>query len=110
MEFIEKDASNMREEVLAIPKAKEYELIIVGKDQQRLASNMMDKLKDSELEHAELGPIGDLLSSMGHGIASSVLVIQDQEPANSNETTHKRIDMDKRTAITDAITGIESSV
>lgn len=104
VEFIEKEAGNMIEEALAVGKAKEYELVIVGKGQQHLASTMVANLKDSQLEHAELGPIGNLLSSVGQGISSSVLVIQDHDLANS------KIAIDKRTVITDAVTGTESSV
>lgn len=110
VEFIERHRSDMREEVLAIGKAKKYELVIVGKGEGRLGSSMRGKLKDSELEHAELGPIGDLLSSTDHGIASSVIVIQDQHLTNSIETAPKILDMDKRIVITDATTGLESSV
>ncbi|KAF7804561.1 Cation/H(+) antiporter 20 [Senna tora] len=110
VEFIEKDGSNMKEEVLAIGKAKEYELVIVGKGEHRLGSTMMANLDDPQLEHAELGPIGDLLSSVGQGMASSVLIIQNQYQENSNEATHKIMAKDKGAMATDAVTSIESSV
>src|ERR1044072_2272615 len=73
MEYIEKDTGNIAEEVLTIGKGKEYELIIVGKGQQLLDSTMMTNIRDSRPEHAELGPFGDLLTSSGQGIKSSVL-------------------------------------
>ncbi|MCI23945.1 cation/H(+) antiporter 20-like, partial [Trifolium medium] len=78
VEYIENDTANIADEILAIGRVKEYELVIVGKGHQLPDSTMMIDIKDSRLEHAELGPVGDLLTSSGQGITSSVLVIQDQ--------------------------------
>ena len=91
VEYIEKDASSITEEVLTIGKSKEYELVIVGKGQQLLESTNVGNIENSLLEHGELGRIGDLLTCSGLGITSSVLVIQDQDLENSNESTLKKI-------------------
>ncbi|KAK7284210.1 hypothetical protein RJT34_18952 [Clitoria ternatea] len=85
VEYIEKEVTNIAEEVLSIGKGKEYELLIVGK-QQQIESRMLTNI-DFRPEHDELGPMGDLLASSGNGITSSVLVIQDQCLINPNETT-----------------------
>lgn len=73
----EVEATNVLEEVLlAIGRCREYELIVVGKG--GFPSNMVAiaQLSDHQPEHAELGPIGDVLASSGRGITASVLVIQ----------------------------------
>ncbi|MED6173425.1 hypothetical protein PIB30_059187 [Stylosanthes scabra] len=88
VKYIEKDASNITDEVLRMGKSKEYELLIVGKGNQLLPESSME---DSRLEHAELGRIGNLLTSSGLGITSSVLVIQDQQLATSNETELRKM-------------------
>ncbi|KAL1350114.1 hypothetical protein HN51_014262 [Arachis hypogaea] len=85
--YIEKDASSITEEVLRIGKSKEYELLIVGKGNQLPESSM----EDSRLEHAELGHMGNLLTSSAMGITSSVLVIQDQQLVTSNETELRKM-------------------
>jgi hypothetical protein len=90
VEYIENDTANIADEVLAIGRVKEYELVIVGKGHQLLDSTMMIDIKDSRLEHAELGPIGDLLTSSGQGITSSVLVIKDQHFTDSSETIPRK--------------------
>ncbi|PNY07172.1 cation H(+) antiporter 20-like protein [Trifolium pratense] len=92
VEYIENDTANIADEILAIGRVKEYELVIVGKGHQLPDSTMMIDIKDSHLEHAELGPIGDLLTSSGQGITSSVLVIQDQDQhfTDSSETIPRR--------------------
>ncbi|WJX79164.1 hypothetical protein P8452_62310 [Trifolium repens] len=90
VEYIENDTANIADEVLAIGRVKEYELVIVGKGHQLLDSTMMIDIKDSRLEHAELGPIGDLLTSSCQGITSSVLVIQDQHFTDSSETIPRK--------------------
>lgn len=100
----------MMEEILTIGKVKEYELVIVGKRQQHLASTTVAKIRDSQHEHAGLGPIGDFLSSSGQGIMRSVLVIHNKDFANSNETALRKIARDESTVNNDAITGMESSV
>ncbi|MED6121067.1 hypothetical protein PIB30_026691 [Stylosanthes scabra] len=87
VKYIEKDASNITEEVLRMGKSKEYELLIVGKGNQLPESSM----EDSRLEYPELGRIGNLLTSSALGITSSVLVIQDQQLATSNETELRKM-------------------
>lgn len=110
VEYIEKGTCNITEEVLTIGRAKEYELVIVGKGQQQLLdSTMMTNIKDYRHEHAELGPIGDLLTSSGQGIATSVVVIQDQHLMNSSEITLRKTATTDSTVIS-TIAEIESSV
>lgn len=84
VEFIEKLAGNIVEEVLAIGRSGYYELIVVGKG--RFPSTMVAGLADRQAEHAELGPIGDILASSGRGVVSSVLVIQQHDLAHADET------------------------
>uniref|UniRef100_A0A7N2M7T2 Cation/H+ exchanger domain-containing protein n=1 Tax=Quercus lobata TaxID=97700 RepID=A0A7N2M7T2_QUELO len=67
VDYKEEVASNVIEGVLTIGQSRDYDLIVVGKG--RFPSNMV-------AEDAELGPIGDILTSSAHGIVSSVLVIQ----------------------------------
>ncbi|XP_061358675.1 cation/H(+) antiporter 20-like isoform X2 [Gastrolobium bilobum] len=111
VEYIEKDTRNITEEVLTIGKANEYELVIVGKGQQLLGSTtMVTNINDSRHEYAELGPIGDLLTCSDHGIKSSVLVIQDHDLINSNETSLEKTARAKSNVMNDAISEIETSV
>nr|GEU76617.1 cation/H(+) antiporter 20 [Tanacetum cinerariifolium] len=74
VEYKEIKGTNVVESILAIGKSGEYELIVVGK--ARFPTVMVARLADRQPEHAELGPVGDLLASSNHGIVSSVLVIQ----------------------------------
>ncbi|XP_038883335.1 cation/H(+) antiporter 20 isoform X2 [Benincasa hispida] len=77
VEYKEKEVSNMNmivEGVMALGKECGYDLIVVGKG--RVPSSMVAKLADRPVEHAELGPVGDLLASSGKGIVSSILIIQ----------------------------------
>ncbi|KAL2323355.1 hypothetical protein Fmac_027734 [Flemingia macrophylla] len=74
VEFVEKIASNLREEVLELGRSKDYDLIIAGKG--RFPASLVTELVDGQIEHEELGLIGDLLASSVHDIVSSVLVIQ----------------------------------
>ncbi|XP_023545155.1 cation/H(+) antiporter 20-like [Cucurbita pepo subsp. pepo] len=77
VEYTEKEASNTNmivEGVVSIGKEGGYDLVVVGKG--RVPSSMVVKLADRPAEHAELGPVGDILASSGRGIVSSVLVIQ----------------------------------
>lgn len=78
VKYVEKESSNVVEEVIAIGGSGEYDLIIVGKG--RFPSTMVAELAERQAEHAELGPIGDILaSSTGHKMVSSVLVIQQHD-------------------------------
>lgn len=75
VEYIEKVvAGNVAETVVSIGRSAEYDLVIVGKEQLHPA--MVAELAHQQLEHAELGPIGDALASSSQGILSSILVIQ----------------------------------
>lgn len=87
VEYIEKNTTNITDEVLSIGEGKDYDLVIVGK-QQQLESTMMTN-PDFRPEHTELGLIGDLFASSS-GITSSLLVIQDQHLINPNESTYSR--------------------
>ncbi|KAL6864664.1 hypothetical protein ACP4OV_015815 [Aristida adscensionis] len=76
-------AGNVIEEVVAIGKSREYGLVVVGKG--RLPSPMVARLAVRPAEHPELGPIGDALASSGHGVTSSVLVVQQHDTSNADE-------------------------
>lgn len=75
--------NNIVEGVLAIGRSREYELIVIGKG--RFPSTMVAGLAGRQAEHAELGPIGDILTSCGNGVVSSVLVIQQHDLAHAEE-------------------------
>ncbi|CAJ1897353.1 unnamed protein product [Sphenostylis stenocarpa] len=77
VEYMEKNVTNITEEVLSIGKSKDCDLVIVGKQQQQQL--------EPNIEHAELGPIGDLFACSGNRITSSLLVIQDTRFMNPNE-------------------------
>uniref|UniRef100_A0A0E0KXQ1 Uncharacterized protein n=1 Tax=Oryza punctata TaxID=4537 RepID=A0A0E0KXQ1_ORYPU len=74
---------NVIEEVVSIGKSREYGLVVVGKG--RLPSAMVAELAVRAAEHPELGPIGDALASAGHGVTSSVLVVQQHDMSNADE-------------------------
>ncbi|PWZ18949.1 Cation/H(+) antiporter 20 [Zea mays] len=74
---------NVIEEVVSIGKSREYGLVVVGKG--RLPSAMVAQLAVVPAEHPELGPIGDALASSGHGVTSSVLVVQQHDMSNADE-------------------------
>lgn len=74
---------NVIEEVVAIGKSREYGLVVVGKG--RLPCKMVAQLAVRPAEHPELGPIGDALASSGHGVSSSVLVVQQHDMTNADE-------------------------
>uniref|UniRef100_A0ACD5W7S7 Uncharacterized protein n=1 Tax=Avena sativa TaxID=4498 RepID=A0ACD5W7S7_AVESA len=82
---------NAIEEVVAIGKSREYGLVVVGKG--RLPSAMVAELAVRPAEHPELGPIGDALASAGHGVASSVLVVQ-QHDVNADEVPVSVVQID----------------
>ncbi|XP_065851787.1 cation/H(+) antiporter 20-like [Euphorbia lathyris] len=90
-EYIEKTSSNIVEGALEIGRSKDYHLIVVGKGWLR-PSTMVAELAGRQAEHAELGPVGDVLSS-GQGVVSSVLVIQQHEHdlANEDETSSTKL-------------------
>ncbi|KAJ9540380.1 hypothetical protein OSB04_026886 [Centaurea solstitialis] len=83
VEYKEEKGADVVESILAIGKSGEYDLIVVGK--ARCPSATVARLADRQAEHAELGPVGDLLASSNHGIVSSVLVIQQHEEVDSEE-------------------------
>ncbi|KAJ1261254.1 hypothetical protein BS78_09G014900 [Paspalum vaginatum] len=74
---------NVIEEMVSIGKSREYGLVVVGKG--RLPSAMVAQLAVRPAEHPELGPIGDALASSGHGVTSSVLVVQQHDVSNADE-------------------------
>lgn len=90
VECVEKVASNVLEEVLALGQSKDYDLIIVGKG--RFPSSLVVDLVDRQVEHEELGPIGDILASSTHDVVSSVLVIQHNVVLNEETTLSMRND------------------
>ncbi|CAD6334856.1 unnamed protein product [Miscanthus lutarioriparius] len=46
---------------------------------------MVAKLAVRPAEHSELGPTDDALASSGHGVTSSVLVVQQHDMSNADE-------------------------
>lgn len=88
-DIIERDGRNIVESVMAIGQSGDYDLVIVGKG--RSPSTMVAELADRSAEHAELGPIGDLLASSNHGIVSSVLVVQQYDLDHMEETPVSKV-------------------
>lgn len=78
VELVEKDLNNVMEEVLSIGQSRAFDLLITGR------AATVEKLADNQVEHPELGLIGDILASPNNGITCSVLVIQ-QNPQRANE-------------------------
>ncbi|XP_042477878.1 cation/H(+) antiporter 20-like [Macadamia integrifolia] len=106
-EYTEKKASNIVEGVVAIGRSGQYELIIVGKG--RFPSTMVAELAERSAEHPELGPIGDVLAASGHGVVSSVLVIQQHDLVHANETpVCKIVDGDSNTNTRSSTTAASS--
>lgn len=91
-------ASNIKEEVLKIGQSREYELVVVGKRQ--FLSNLGAKLPADQIEHGDLGPVGDILASSDCSIVPSVLVIQQQEIPNANETTASKMVVENKEVTT----------
>lgn len=85
MEYKEERVTNIFESILTIGKSGEYDLIVVGK--ARFPTAMVARLADRQPEHAELGPVGDLLASSNHAIVSSVLVVQQHKNDDSDEAS-----------------------
>ncbi|KAH9620473.1 hypothetical protein KSS87_016583 [Heliosperma pusillum] len=83
VQYTEQNVNNIEEEVLELGKSGNYELVIVGKG--RFPSAMVSQLADRQAEHAELGPIGDILSSSHSGVVSSLLVVQQHDLAHVEE-------------------------
>ncbi|KAH7515094.1 hypothetical protein FEM48_Zijuj11G0159700 [Ziziphus jujuba var. spinosa] len=88
-EYTEKIGSNIVEGVLAIARSGDYHLMVVGKG--RFPSSMVAELADRHAEHAELGPIGDILASAGNGVVSSVLVVQQHDVNHAEEAPVSKI-------------------
>lgn len=88
-DYTEKVTSSIVEGVLTLGRSGDYDLIIVGKG--RFPSKMVAELADRQAEHAELGPIGDILASSGQGVVSSVLVVQQHDMAHAEETPVAKI-------------------
>jgi hypothetical protein len=89
VEYTENVVSNIVERVLAIGRSGDYDLIFVGKG--RFPSTMVAELAYRQAEHAELRPIGDILASSGHGVVSSVLVIQQHDLAHAKEAPVSKV-------------------
>ncbi|XP_057540955.1 cation/H(+) antiporter 20 [Amaranthus tricolor] len=83
VEYMERKGKNIEEAVVMLGRSADYELIVVGKG--RFPSTMVAELADRQAEHAELGPIGDILSSSNNAIVSSVLVVQQHDTAYVEE-------------------------
>ncbi|GMH30082.1 hypothetical protein Nepgr_031925 [Nepenthes gracilis] len=82
VQFTEKVVGNIVEDVLEIGRSGRYQLVMVGKG--RFPSTVVGGLVDRQADHAELGPVGDILTSNG-GVVSSVLVVHQHDVAHSEE-------------------------
>lgn len=89
VEYKEKMAGNIIEEVTRLGQSGDFDLMVVGKG--RFPSRMVAELAEGQAEHAELGPIGDVLTSSRHGVVSSVLVIQQHDVALTEEAPAKKV-------------------
>ncbi|KAJ8899713.1 hypothetical protein K2173_019412 [Erythroxylum novogranatense] len=67
VEYVEKEVRSITEEVITIGQSRGFELIVVGKG---------SCVADHQMEHSELGLIGDILASSEHCIIPSALVIR----------------------------------
>lgn len=90
--YTEKTACNIIDDVLGLGQCGDYDLVVVGKG--RFPSPMVAKLADHQVEHPELGPVGDLLASSSHRVLSSVLVIQQHDPTHTEETPATKVAQD----------------
>ncbi|GAA0157686.1 transporter [Lithospermum erythrorhizon] len=81
-DYIEKEANNIVQQVVALGQSEKYDLIVIGRG--RFPSDVAAKLDHFLTEEAQLGPVGDLLASSGQGIKCSVLVIQSHEPEKNH--------------------------
>ncbi|KAL3531833.1 hypothetical protein ACH5RR_005354 [Cinchona calisaya] len=98
VEYKEKATSNIVEGVLGIGRSGDFELIIVGKGKGRCpSSTLVAELADRQPEHAELGPLGDLLASPDQGIVSSALVIQQHDLVHLSKMSYSS-EIDKTAA------------
>ncbi|XP_071690552.1 cation/H(+) antiporter 20-like [Rutidosis leptorrhynchoides] len=84
VEYVEKATHNITQELLEIGQSTEYELVIVGRGKypNTLAARI---LPCDDQDSKELGPVGGLLASYDHGVASSVLVVQKHELAKEDQ-------------------------
>ncbi|XP_074271236.1 cation/H(+) antiporter 20-like [Silene latifolia] len=88
-EYTERNASNIEQAVLELGKSGNYELIVVGKG--RFPTAMVSQLADRQAEHAELGPIGDILSATNSGVVSSLLIVQQHDLAHVDEVPVSKV-------------------
>lgn len=88
--YTETVVGNVVEQVLAIGRSKDFDLMVVGKG--RFPSPMLADLADRPAEHPELGPVGDVLASSSHGVACSVLVIQQHDLGHGEETPVSKVE------------------
>ncbi|XP_026656929.2 cation/H(+) antiporter 20-like [Phoenix dactylifera] len=73
--YEERRAEDAMESVLSIGRSGDYELVVVGRGRSSSKAAAAG-LRGWWTEHAELGPVGNILASQGHGLVSSVLVVQ----------------------------------
>lgn len=73
--YEERRAEDVIESVLNVGRSGEYELVVVGRG--RCSSKVAAAgLRGWWGGNPELGPVGNILASQGHGLVSSVLVVQ----------------------------------
>ncbi|KAL8129738.1 hypothetical protein V2J09_018893 [Rumex salicifolius] len=84
MEYTERTAVNLVEDVLDIGRSHDYDLIVVGRG--RFPSTAVAAAAAHlTAEHPELGPIGDILASSSSHVACSVLVVQQHDLSHAEE-------------------------
>lgn len=87
--YEERAVNDPIEAALQIGKMEDLSLIVVGRG--RRPSPLIAPLAGKHAEFPELGPVGDALTSYGPAIKSSVLVIQQHDPALVQETPPSKV-------------------
>ncbi|KAI3412950.1 Na_H_Exchanger domain-containing protein [Psidium guajava] len=83
--------NNLVEALTALGRSREYDLVAVGKG--KFPRWMEAKLAGHEIEHEELGLIGSIFARSDKGLVSSVLVVQQQGAAQSNEAPERNCEI-----------------
>ncbi|KAG1365754.1 cation/H(+) antiporter 20 [Cocos nucifera] len=90
--YEERRAEDVIESVLNIGRSGDYELAVVGRG--RCSSKVAAAgLRGWWGEHAELGPVGNILAMQGHGLVSSVLVVQQHSILKKQHSIHHSLPM-----------------
>lgn len=93
VEYMEKTARNIVEEVRMIQQSREFELIIVGRGQPH--HGVTTYFDNNHTQYPELGPLGSILASSHNAAMSSVLVIKQHDLGQTNEATIPNTSQDR---------------